>query len=603
MSKQNHFDELARRKLEERQFPFDEAQWQAARQAIRAERNKRRAGGWALAGCVVLLAGLALLWWPAGEGDEHTITATDIPGQAPPEALAPNSTWTDGTDERTATTHAPGSPVTTAEELAAPTPMTPPVSDASSTEKAAAKSTTVALRTSPAPAGSPMPQHPGEHPSTTTVHAAPAITGTSTMDVTRPASPEAEHTSVAHVPASSDAGPGTEAAPQPTVGGSIAAATEPSLANDPPQDPLGPPAKEAVQQPGTVGTPAETPLAIVDSEAPTVEATATIAQEATARHTTDENADPATPSTTERTPPPATQDTIQPGSLATAAADSLPPAPGTPNDTTQAALPPALMLPLVAAPSPWELTAWGGALSSTSRYTGPDSEEWNNASSGARSSAFGLELMHMGRHFGIGTGVHYVTYAEQFDAEAAYRLSESWRRVYFLTPVDTAIFFITDTIDQGGELVYQGISRDTTVLVLGSRMENTVTATKQRDARRQLNRVSYVEVPLLLDAHVVCGRWSFGLIGGPTIGLLSGRYGALPNQANDGYSDLGDRAFRSLMFGYTARVYARFRVGDRWSLGLEPSLRGQLASAFSDGVLTRRTQALGGLLSFTYRLR
>lgn len=598
MSKQNRFDELARRKLEERQFPFDEVQWQAARQAIRADRNKRHAGGWTLAGCVALLAGLAFLWWPADEGDERAITTTDTPGPASTEAPAPNSIWADGTDEH-ASTNAPGSTVTTT--AGTPTPMAAPITDATAREKAAVRSTAIAPRTSAAPAGSPIPPQPNEHPSTPTVHAGPAIALTSTTEAMQPVSPEAAPADVPRTPTSSDAGSGTEVPPRPTAAGSNTASTEQPPANDPPKDPLGALAEEAARRPEAVGTPTAPPSVIQDVEEPAA-GTTTITQEAVATHTTDEKADPTTPATTEQSLAPATQGMVLPEPLAATTADSLPPAADTPNDTTQAALAPALMLPLVAAPSPWELTAWGGVLSSTSRYTGPNSEEWNNASSGARSSAFGLELMHMGRHFGIGTGVHYVTYAEQFDAEAAYRLSESWRRVYFLTPVDTAIFFITDTIDQGGELVYQGISRDTTMLVLDSRMENTITSTKQRDARRQLNRVSYVEVPLLLDAHVVRGRWSFGLIGGPTIGLLSGRHGALPNQANDGYSDLGDRAFRSLMFGYTARVYARFRVGDRWSLGLEPSLRGQLASAFSEGVLTRRTQALGGLLSFTYRL-
>lgn len=592
MSKQNRFDELARRKLEERQFPFDEAQWQAARQAIRAERNRRRAGGWALAGCVVLLAGLALLWWPAGEGDGRAITVTDIPGPARTEAPAPNSTWADDTDEHASTASASDRTVTAPAGTPAPASAAAPAIGATVSENATAGPEAVASRTSAVPGGAPTPQRRSAH-AATTVHTGAGVAVTST----RPASPAAAHADApALASVSTNADPGTQPSSPSITDGSNAEPTEPL------KDPL--PAEEAARQPEAIGTPAEAPLAIKEVEEPAGEATDITTPKDTATPTMDEGTDTAARTATEQAPASSVPvDPALPGPLAAATvpADSLPNV-DTPNDTSQAALAPALMLPLVPAPSPWELTAWGGVLSSTSRYTGPDSEAWNNASSGARSSAFGLELMHMGRHFGIGTGVHYVTYAEQFDAEAAYRLSESWRRVYFLTPVDTAIFFITDTIDQGGELVYQGISRDTTVLVLDSRMENTITSTKQRDARRQLNRVSYVEVPLLLDAHVVRGRWSFGLIGGPTIGLLSGRHGALPNQANDGYSDLDDRAFRALMFGYTARVYARFRVGDRWSLGLEPSMRGQLASAFSDGVLTRRTQALGGLVSFTYRL-
>ncbi|MEX1132537.1 MAG: hypothetical protein WEC15_04865, partial [Flavobacteriales bacterium] len=117
------------------------------------------------------------------------------------------------------------------------------------------------------------------------------------------------------------------------------------------------------------------------------------------------------------------------------------------------------------------------------------------------------------------------------------------------------------------------------------------------------NRVSYVEIPLLLDAHLMQGRWSVGLRGGPTLGILTGRRGALPNSSNDGYTEFSDQAFRELMLGYTARAYIRYRWNAAWSIGLEPAIRGQLINSLDNGPLDRRSSAFGGMLSLSYRLR
>lgn len=271
-------------------------------------------------------------------------------------------------------------------------------------------------------------------------------------------------------------------------------------------------------------------------------------------------------------------------------------------DSIPANAPSPIALPVPLPRAPWELTVWGGVFSTNNAYTGPQSDEWNAASSSATAPAFGVEAMRLSGHFGIGTGLHHITYAERFDADAAYLLAGNWRRVFTLDAVDTAIFLVTDTLDIGGEPHYTGINYDTTVYVLASHYVENITRTQVREARSFVNRVSYLEVPLLLDAHTAHGRWSFGIVGGPTVGLLSGRRGTLPRRTPDGYVDLVDEPFRSVMFGYTARIYARFRVGDRWSLGAEPSVRGQLRSAFDGTDGTRRSQALGMQLGLTYRL-
>ena len=58
MKHENEFDELARRKLEERTFPYDEANWLAVQRALEAERRRRRGIYWSLAAGLLLLVGV-----------------------------------------------------------------------------------------------------------------------------------------------------------------------------------------------------------------------------------------------------------------------------------------------------------------------------------------------------------------------------------------------------------------------------------------------------------------------------------------------------------------------------------------------------------------
>jgi hypothetical protein len=151
--------------------------------------------------------------------------------------------------------------------------------------------------------------------------------------------------------------------------------------------------------------------------------------------------------------------------------------------------------------------------------------------------------------------------------------------------------------------VYEGASITTTVNVLTLGEDSTATTTRVRDARDPVNRTSYLEVPLLFDAHLVQGRWSMGLRGGPTVGLLTGRTGSIPNTTNDGYIELGDQAFREVLFGWTARAYLRYRWNAAWSIGIEPAMRGLFSNSLSEGDVQRRSSAFGGMISLSYRLR
>lgn len=274
------------------------------------------------------------------------------------------------------------------------------------------------------------------------------------------------------------------------------------------------------------------------------------------------------------------------------------------NDTTTTLAPEPLDISTLITPrSPWQLSALGGAMTTTTRYTGANSEDWKNAVQNQWSPNVGVELVHMGRNFGIGTGVHYSTYSEQIDISAKDRSISTLRNFWYLSAIDTTILFITDTVQQGGETYYYGQSITTTINVLTQGTDSSTSTMRIRDARSTRNNVNYVEIPLLLDAHLVQGRWNFGLRGGPTVGLLTGRKGSLPNSSGEGYTALNDQPFREVVFGWTARAYVRYRFNAAWSIGVEPMVRGQLDNTLGSGDLSRKSTAYGGVLSLSYLLR
>ncbi|MBK6830065.1 MAG: hypothetical protein IPG92_04615 [Flavobacteriales bacterium] len=63
MNTNNEFDELARQKLGEQVFPYEEAHWLEAQRMIAAKGKRRRGGAlWFVAGAAVLVVGAWLLW-------------------------------------------------------------------------------------------------------------------------------------------------------------------------------------------------------------------------------------------------------------------------------------------------------------------------------------------------------------------------------------------------------------------------------------------------------------------------------------------------------------------------------------------------------------
>ena len=560
MNSNKEFDELARQKLAERSFPFEEGHWLATQQALQAEKGSSKRGFWLLGALALLLAGGAAWWWMQNDGvvenggiaaaeveqSSESIEAEDI--KTALQYNTPIAQRSTGETARIPVSEQAGSPAVKNAESQQPQPVSQQA--ATPTQKA---------RTSPELAQSGTRR---SKPSNSEF-ASPTLVPTTgqvvlpSLGTVAPITADREAETLAEIPKTE-----SPAIEEPTL--SVPSGSS-SRSDQLPVEQT--PQAESLEVQGAEAT--------VPAAAPTAQTVDAVAEDGS---TASELLDPGTERASE-------SDTEQP------------------TDSAEATLPKPLQLPLVAQSSPWEIGVLGGIFSSTSNFKGANSGDWNADITRQRSASVGAELMHMGSNFGVGFGVQYGSYAERIAVGEVSNTQVDIDRFWYLQPVNTTILVISDTLFQGGAPYYVGESVTTTVNVLTQGFDTTTTITQLRAARELYNRVSYVEIPLLLDAHLVQGRWSLGLRGGPTLGLLAGRRGSLPNGSNDGYTEFNDQAFRELMVGYTARAYIRYRWNAAWSVGLEPAIRGQLMNSLADGPLERRSSAFGGMISLSYRLR
>lgn len=261
-------------------------------------------------------------------------------------------------------------------------------------------------------------------------------------------------------------------------------------------------------------------------------------------------------------------------------------------DSTVAVMPPAPRSRL-------ELSVWGGPFSTSTRYSGDRTTDWASTINKTGSVAFGAELMRQGEHFGLGAGLHYTTYVEQLNAESLKDELRTTVTTYQLNGIDTTVLVVNGTVWISGQQYYMTQMLDTTIYVLVGTDSEVVSTNVRRNALARSNRTSYLEIPLLFDAHLRRGHWGFSLRGGPTLGIVQGRRGVLPTSS--GYTDLSDEAFSELVIGYTIQGHIRYHFGEAWSLGIGPALRGQLSNTLQGVQLQRRANAAGAVVTVGYR--
>lgn len=250
-----------------------------------------------------------------------------------------------------------------------------------------------------------------------------------------------------------------------------------------------------------------------------------------------------------------------------------------------------------------ELVVSIGALRTRTTYSGGNSDQWAPTISDAWTPSFGLEWMRQHARFGYGTGLNYSTYSERVLQQEAYGTATQYNYLHSFVQVDTSVTAVIDTVVQDGQVYYVTEQVPISVLVLETTVDTQTTSTRTREAVDQYNRVSYLEVPLLGEAHWSSGHWRIGVQAGPLICFRTTERGSLPYGPADGFVDLSDQPLREVLFGYTARAYVRWLPGDRFSLGVAPGLRGQLGNAYSGGDLSRSSMGFGGAFQVAYHLR
>jgi hypothetical protein len=217
--------------------------------------------------------------------------------------------------------------------------------------------------------------------------------------------------------------------------------------------------------------------------------------------------------------------------------------------------------------------------------------------------SLGLEAIISGRHLGAGLGIHYTSYGEEVDASAVFNTYSETYKNWFLVAVDTTVLVITDSVWNGSQMTYTGYNEVRTIQVLESETGTITTQELVRDQRKMYNKVSYIELPLLLDAHIGSGPWTLGLRGGPTLAMQISRQGALPLPGDAGYFTFDEETTRRWMPGYQARFYIHYKLSPQWALGIEPAIRGLVGNSLTSSGLDRRSHALGGLFSLNYLWR
>ncbi len=554
MNNAEDFDELARRKLDARSFPFEEGHWHAMQRVLAEERRRKRRGLYlGLAAGLLLLIGGGIVYQGRTAPDQAAVAAQR------PEAAQVN-------------TAAP-IPATTSNEEVHPAPQeVPSTSTSPNGRNGTVQGSTTASTTAASANTSTL--------SSSTANTPSASTTTNSSASEQPMVRRTRNTVAAKAPSKEPRASRSEpkANEQGTNGQGLQQGDgmmPGSLATTAPQEGSG----EGTGTPGTTTPGGQAPGA----ESP---GSPNAAAPPAATSTSVGNANtPAPPPTA----PPAEPDPMRTAQKPEGGGD--PPV-----------APPPAAPPVIPPASPWEITVWGGTQRTHTAYSGA-AEPWAGTMGDANAPAFGGEVMHMGRNLGLGTGLHYVAYAEHYQQPALFTDITAIDPVYTLIQVDTSLMIVTGSYTQNGQVYYTTQLMDTFIYVLDVGADTTVTRITTQQQADQVNRTSYLELPLLVDGHVDTGHWRFGLRGGPTVGLLTGRRGSVPLTDPMGSIDLQDQPFRSYMFGWTLRAYVRYQAGERWWLGVEPMLRGQLMNAYSTGELDRRSSAVGLGLSVSYRLR
>lgn len=565
MNHENEFDELARRKLAERDFPFQEAHWLDAQRAIAAERKGRRGGAlWVVGGAAVLIIAAWLLW-PMNETPTMAVVkegSTNSPVEAGKSVNEVSATELDHRNSKGVVA-----------ERASAQDGTIDVKSAAQQRPAHGRSVS---------SGNELSNNEGQSLDVNAPRGVPAKGMTGAMNgtelpVLQTLHGQANDLDDAIPPPGSDHGALDQVAMMTTPDLLAGRIEDPKSPGD--TEPHDPADNKDVSDPAglIVAAGAETRF---DED-----------QQGLSANGADGGLIIPVADTAVQDPPlTSTLPAVEQG-LSLAALPS-------PQDSTPVTPDPvAAVPPLITPRSPWELSVLFGAFNTSSVYAGGNSAAWEVSQE--RTYGSGVELMHMGSNFGLGGGFHYGTYADRLRTPEERRSVLNTETNWYFQPVDTTIMIVLGYDSITNSWLTENV--DVTINELRMSLDSSYADVLIREARERLNRTSYVEAVGLVDAHLVQGRWSFGIRGGPSIGLLTTRNGSIPSNGGEEIT-FNDVAVKSMVVGWTARAYVRYRFNAAWSVGIEPAARGQLFDGLAHEGVTRKSSGFGVMLSVSYRL-
>ena len=218
---------------------------------------------------------------------------------------------------------------------------------------------------------------------------------------------------------------------------------------------------------------------------------------------------------------------------------------------------------------------WYGALSfgadftsTTLSSTNPSLTDWVNYRTAGEtliptlgvSFEAGLNI----KQFTIGTGINLYNYASDVQYS------------FLLVNIDSVIEYVYDTamitiIDS-----FYVISIDTNEQVFNGR-----------------NKISYIEIPILLGYQFKAGNWRFGLSTGPSIGLLNSAVITYPNYDLNTSETIPVTYFKNSYFNWIAKPSVTYMFTDNIGFGINGMFRWNLGSIVENADIQQQYSGYG----------
>lgn len=182
----------------------------------------------------------------------------------------------------------------------------------------------------------------------------------------------------------------------------------------------------------------------------------------------------------------------------------------------------------------------------------------------------------------IGSGLNYYQMGENAKYSAFETVNSRSEPYRFYKYIDTGYLEYTswDTafLSNMQQTVYTGyrwVDKDS----VAQYAERTVYDTTRTEAREANNRLSYIEIPILIGYQVPLGKWSLGGDVGTGFNFLVNAQGLYPDIEQAKYSPLERSDYRLLNYTFVSNLSVGRQLGQHWTLYGNLRFRNQLGSA------------------------